>query len=238
VIAAALLSLALANASLAAAPAHLSLTGADRHVLRVTTAGPRLAVDVSVAAYALDLHGRPRILAKPGAPWLTVRPRRAIATGDDVVLTVRSKPAASLRAGDHQALVLLTASAPSKRGLVVRMRIGVVVTLRVPGAVARRVELQAVRVRKRGRRDRLLELWLANRGDVNESIGPRQMLVTVLRRGRVLARLRPAVQQLLPRSRGIAELRYRGTARGRVTVRVELLRPAGRRMVRAFALRL
>ncbi len=234
-IAAALLSFALANASLSAAPAHLSLAGVDRQVVRVTTQGPRLAVDVSVAAYALDLHGRPRILAKPGTPWLTVRPRHAIATGDGAVLTVRSKPAASLRAGDHQALVLLTASASSKRGLVVRMRIGVVVTLRVPGAVARRVELQALRIRQRARR---LELWLANRGDVDESIGPHQMLVTVLRRGRVLARLRPAAQELLPRSRGVVELRYRGTARGRVTVRVELLRPAGRLVVRAFVLRL
>ena len=234
-IAAALLSLALANASLSAAPAHLSLTGADRQVVRVTTQGPRLAVDVSVSAYALDLHGRPRILAKPGTPWLTVRPRRLIASSDGAVLTVRSQPAASLRAGDHQALVLLTGALPSKRGLVVRMRIGIIVTLRVPGAVTRRVELQTLRIRRRAR---LLELWLVNRGGVDESIGPHQVLVTVLRHGRVLARLHPAAQQLLPRSRGIVELRYRGTAHGRVTVRVELLRPAGRRVVRAFVLRL
>lgn len=234
-IAAALLSLALTNASLSAAPAHLSLAGADRQVVRVTTAGPRLAVDVSVAAYALDLRGRPRILAKHGTPWLTVRPTHAIASSDGAVLTVRSQPTASLRAGDHQALVLVTSAVPSKRGLVVRMRIGIVVTLRVPGAVVRRVELQTLRIRRRAR---LLELWLVNRGGVEESIGPHQVLVTVLRRGRVIARLRPAAQELLPRSRGILELRYRGAVRGRVTVRVELLRPAGRRLVRAFALRL
>jgi hypothetical protein len=87
----------------------------------------------------------------------------------------------------------------------VRMRLGVVVSIRAPGAIVRRLALLRLLAR-RGR----LELLLANRGNIAELLRPRCTTVSLLRGGRLLARLHPFARRLLPRTTGIVELRTGG----------------------------
>lgn len=228
-----------ARLTLSASPTHVALVAGARRAVRVTERGARpLVVEASVAGLGLDRGGRPRII-RPGdaAPWISVSPRRVTVGRGGATLVVSSRRAAGARPGDHSAVVLLTAIAPSASGVVVRMRIGLVVSVRVAGALVHRLEVRAARVRRSGRA-RLIELLLANRGNVIESIGPRRLWVALVRRGRVVARLRPGRREVLPRTNATVELRYGGSARGVVTARVELTRPVGRRRVRSFPLRL
>ena len=228
-----------ANVTLTASPTRVALSGAGRQVVQMAAAGARLPVEVSVRGYTLDLHGRPRIApaSRRPVPWLSVSPRHLTVGRRAAGITVRAVPPRGARPGDHLALVLLTASATSRRGVVTRMRIGVVVRLRVPGRFPRRIELRRLTVRRAGRA-RLLELTLANTGAALESIGRRELTVTLRAGGRVLARLRPAPRDLLPHSRGLVALRYGGRARGKVVARVELEHPGVRRASRLFRLRL
>ena len=232
--------------SLVASPSHVTLVGKARETIRITDSGTdRVVVDVMRAGFALDLRGRPRIVARqagsrPAASWLRVRPNRlAIAPGRGVLLTVSSAPSRHAEPGDHQALVVLTTRPHPRRGLAVRMRIGIVVVVRVPGRIVRRLVPLALHVR-RLRRARLLELLVANRGNVTEFLDRGCVIVTLRRRNRVLARLQPVQRRLLPRTRGIAELRYRGPARGRVLALVEpaVRSPCPRGPRRAFPIRL
>jgi hypothetical protein len=232
--------------SLVASPSRVVLVGRARETIRITHSGAdRVVVDVMRAGFALDLRGRPRIVAgragsRPAASWLRVRPRRmAIAPGKRALLTVTSAPSRQAEPGDHQALLLLTTRPQPRRGLAVRMRLGVVVVVRVPGRIVRRLVPLALHVR-RLRRARLLELLVANKGNVSELLERGCVLVTLRRRNRVLARLQPVQRRLLPRTRGIAEFRYRGPARGRVLALVEpaLRQPCPRGPRRAFPIRL
>jgi hypothetical protein len=68
---------------------------------------------------------------------------------------------------------------------------------------------------------RVLELLVANQGNVAELLERGCVIVTLRRRGEVLARLRPAVRQLLPRTSGLVEARYAGRVRGRLVARVD-----------------
>jgi hypothetical protein len=228
-----------ARLTLSASPTHVALVAGARRAVRVTARGARpLVVQASVAGLGLDLGGRPRIV-HPGdaTPWISVSPHRLTVDRGGAALVVSSRRAAGARPGDHSAVVLLTAVAQSAGGVVVRMRIGLVVSVRVAGALVHRLEVRAARVRRSGRA-RLIELSLANRGNVIESIGPGRLEVTLVRRGRVVAQLRSARREILPRSKGIVDLRYGGSVRGVVVARVELGQPPGRRRVRSFAVRL
>jgi hypothetical protein len=213
--------------SLVASPAHVSLNGRATQSIQVANSGAEpLVVDVGRAGFALDLSGRTRVVprrpAADVAAWLTVRPGRlVIRPGGTASLTVSSSPPRRAEPGDHGALVLLTTRPRSGLGLAVRMRIGVVVVVRVPGRIVHRVDLIGLRVKRAGR-TRLLELWLANRGNVTETLRRSCVRVSLRRNGRVLARLRTPARDLLPRTRGIAELRYRGPVRGWVAARAEL----------------
>lgn len=91
--------------------------------------------------------------------------------------------------GDHSELVLLTTRSPTARGLPVRVRLGVVVVVRAPGRLIRRIAVVSVRAHRAGRA-RVLGLLLANRGNVTETVGGTCALVWLHRRGRILARLR------------------------------------------------
>jgi hypothetical protein len=93
------------------------------------------------------------------------------------------------------------------------MRIGVVVLVRVAGRIVHRLELGALKVRHR-----VLELVVANRGNVVEHVHAR---VLVLRGGHVLARLGPVGRMVLPHSRAIERFRRSARLRGWVTARVE-----------------
>jgi hypothetical protein len=91
------------------------------------------------------------------------------------------------------------------------MQIGIVVVLRVPGAIVHDVRL--VRVREHAGR---LVLVIANRGNVTEPLASHPILL--LRRGRVVARVAPRRRELLPHSIGLVELRVPPSVRGRLTV--------------------
>jgi hypothetical protein len=93
------------------------------------------------------------------------------------------------------------------------VQIGVVVFVRVAGRIVHRLELGALRARKR-----VLEATVVNRGNVAE---PVRVRIFLSRSGRVVARLGPVARTLLPHSRGIERFRYRGRLRGWVTARVE-----------------
>jgi hypothetical protein len=116
------------------------------------------------------------------------------------------------------------------------MRIGVIVVLRVQGAVVRRLEARALTVRRRGA-VRVLELRLVNRGNVTEHLGGNGLRLSLLSGGRTFATLRPAPRELLPHSSGIVVFAYRGRTRGAVLARVEL-RPPMRGPQRSFQVRL
>lgn len=214
-------------ASLSVSPARVTLLGTAQQVLRVRNPGSAaLAVDVAPAGFALTLRGRPRIVSGPHvAGWLTLRPRRlVVAPGATATLTVTSSVPPRAEPGDHPALVLLSSRGPAG-SVAVRMRLGILVDVRVPGAIVRHLVLRALHVRRDGRA-RLLELALANRGNVTELLQRGRVGVTLARGRRVLARLAAAPRELLPSSRGLAEIRYRGRLRGAFVARV-LVGPAG-----------
>jgi len=214
--------------SLAASPARLTLNGAESRTIRVTNSGGGAAlVDVAPAGFALDLRGRPRIVRRTDAAALRleVQPRRlALQPGEATTLTVSAVPPPHVRAGDHPALVLLTTQ-PRGAGLDVRMQIGIVVIVRMPGAVLHRLELRGLRVR-RGRGADLLELSVVNRGDVTEHLARERIRVSLRRRGRVIARMRAGPRDVFPRSPATETFRYRGRLRGPATALVEVVRPA------------
>ena len=229
------------SVSLIASPSHVALAGAARQVVRVRNSGREaVVVDVSRAGFALDLRGRPRIVSGGGRAWLTVKPHRlSIRPGGTAALLVSSKPPVRAEPGDHGALVLLTTRPRRSGGLAVRMRLGVVVAMRVPGKIVRRLEVRRLRVRRSGRA-RMIELLVANRGNVTETLSRGCLTVAFRRGGRVLARLHPVPRQLLPRTTGLVEVRYGGRARGWVKAQVALSarEPCGKGRGRAFRVRL
>jgi hypothetical protein len=214
--------------SLAASPARVTLSGAESRTIRVTNSGGGVAfVDVAPAGFALDLRGRPKILRRTDAAALrlAVQPRRlALQPGEATTLTVSAVPPPHIRVGDHPALVLLTTQ-PRGAGLGVRMQIGIVVIVRVPGVVLHRLEVRSLRVR-RGRAVDLLELSVVNRGNVTEQLARERVRVALRRRGRVIARLRAGPREVFPRSLATETFRYRGPLRGPATALVEVVRPA------------
>jgi hypothetical protein len=226
--AAALLVATSRPSSLAASPPRVTLTGTESRMIRVTNSGGGVAfVDVAPAGFALDLRGRPRIVRRTdaAASRLEVHPRRlALQPGEASTLTVSAAPPPHVRAGDHPALVLLT-TRPRGAGLGVRMQIGIVVIVRVPGAVSHRLELRGLRVRRAHGAD-LLELSVVNRGNVTERLARERVRVSLRRRGRVIARLRAAPREVFPRSPATEMFRYRGGLRGLATALVEVVRPA------------
>jgi hypothetical protein len=93
---------------------------------------------------------------------------------------------------------------------------------------------------RRAGRFRLLEPALANLGNVTETLQRGRLHVTLRRGSRVVARLLAASRELLPRTAGLAQVRYRGRVRGRVTarVRVDAAGPGGSVWRRTFRIRL
>jgi hypothetical protein len=224
--------------ALIASPAHVALTGSARAPVAVTNSGTEpVVVDVARAGFALDLRGRPRAVSRRSS-WLAVVPRSLVlAPGATAPLTVSAKVPRRAQPGDHPELVLLTTRPSARRGLPVRLRLGVVVVVRAPGKVVHRVEAVAVHSRRAGR-GRRLEVLLANRGNVTETVRGSCASVTLQRGARLVARLRAPRRELLPRTRGLVDLRYAGRVRGRVAARVVLLRACGGLRARTFVLRL
>ena len=157
--------------ALVASPSHVALNGSARAPVTVTNSGTRpVVVDVVRAGFALDLRGRPRAVSRRSS-WLGVGPRRlTLAPGGTATVTVSAHVPRHAQPGDHSELVLLTSRPPMQRGLPVRLRLGVVVVVRAPGKVVRRVSAIGLHVRRTGKA-RVLGLLLANRGTVTESVG-------------------------------------------------------------------
>jgi hypothetical protein len=222
--------------SLVASPAHVALAGSARQVVTVTSTGSQpVTVEVVKAGYGLDLRGRPRVLRRRRSSWISVRPRRlTIAPGGRATLVVASSLPRRAEPGDHSELVLLATRPLRTAALSVRLRLGLIVVVRAPGRIVRRLE--ALRVRIRARR---LELLVANRGNVTEAIARRCVTVTVRRSGRLLARLHPRPRSLLPHTSGLLELPFRRPKRGRLAVGVTLSPgpPCASPRRRAFSLR-
>ncbi len=207
--------------SLVAEPARVQLDGPGSATVRVTNHGSATVVlDAQRAGFALDLRGRPRIVPVARASWLSVKPKRiAIPAGESASLTVSGRVLRGSAPGDHASLLLLASRPLSDAAVAVRVRLGVVVVLRVPGKIVHRVRLLGVAAKKAGNR-RLLTVRLANRGNVAELLGGGRVVVTLWRKGKLVARLQAAPRELLPQSRGLVEVTYRGPIRGAVICRV------------------
>ena len=207
--------------SLSVSPARVTMSSGSVQTLRITNAGVApVVLEATAAGYALDLRGRARVVqARVARSWLSLRPRRLeVAPGGSASLVVSAARVPGAHPGEHDALVLLTSAARAASGVSVRMRVGVVVAVSVPGAVVRRLQVRGLRVRGRG----LLDLLLANRGDVTERLSFTRLRVELTRGGRVLAWLRPVPRELLPRTSGLVEIRYPRSLRGAATAVVEL----------------
>jgi hypothetical protein len=229
--------------ALTATPVHLALAGAGRTTMRVANPGARpVIVDVARAGFSLDRRGRPRVAPRDGvraaASWISVRPTRFILpAGASRLLTVTSRLPRRAEPGDHDALVLLTTRPQRGAGVAVRVRIGVVVVVRAPGRVVRRIAVRGLRVRHLPHA-RLLEVLLVNRGNVTETLG-RGSIRIVLFGARRHATLHAGPRDLRPRTSGAVQFRYRGMLRGRVYARVRVEREPGRRSdVRTFRIHL
>jgi hypothetical protein len=234
-------------ASLSVSPSRVRLVPGRHGILRVTNSGTRTVVVVAgPAGYALDLHGRPQIVGhgrpRGAAGWLILRPSRLVlAPGATAPVVVTAAASHRVPPGDHPALVLLEARSAGAARVAVALRLGIIVDIRAAGAVVRRIDIRALRVRRATRpaAARTLELVLTNRGNVSELVTPRRLSVVLRRRGRIVGALRAAPQTLLPRTTGLVDLRYRGRVQGAVTATVTLAAANGRgAQLRRFPLRL
>lgn len=172
--------------ALTVSPARVELAAGGTQVVRVTNAGSAPAVlDVTRAGFALTMRGQPRIVTSKAA-WLLFSPRRLVVEArSTATLTARAR-SLHLSPGDHPGLLLLTQHPVVRGGLAVRTRIGVVVSLRVPGRIVHRLVISGVRI-----------------------VG-RRITVTIANSGNVTELLRPGNRELLPRTRGVFVLRYAG----------------------------
>ncbi len=228
--------------ALTATPAHVWIAGSGRATVRVANAGTTpLVVEAARAGFSLDLRGRPRIVPRHGrqaaAPWLSVRPGRFVLPARaSRALTVTTRLPTRIEPGDHDALVLLTTHPRRRAGVAVRLRIGVVVVVRAPGRIVRRLVLRELRVRRAHNR-RTLELLVANKGNVTESLGPGRVRISLVRRGERTT-LAAEPRDLRPRTSGVVVARHGARSGGWATVRVEVAStdrgPAVRRSFRIW----
>ena len=136
------------------------------------------------------------------------------------------KPPRLITAHAVQSVTCVPGPANTVRAAVaVRMRIGVVVVVRAPGRVVRRLALRRMHVR-RERHLRVVEVVVANRGNVTETL-ERGRIRVELRHGRFRARLRSEPRELRPHTSGVVQLRYGGRLRGRVAARAWIVGPPG-----------
>jgi hypothetical protein len=204
---------------LTAAPAHVALAGAAVQAITVANPGKTVAVvEARLAGFALDLHGRPRVVVqRDRTVILSVAPERfALAPGASGTVLVTSTIHRGAGVGDHVGLVLFTTRPRGGAGVGVRMQIGVPVTTRVPGAVHRRVVVEGIQLEKD-----VLELRFHNAGNVTSTIGARRFRIELRRSGRALATFHARRRELLPGARSVVDVRLRQRVRGRMRAVVE-----------------
>ena len=205
--------------ALAASPLRVVVQPGAAATITVRNLG---AVTTSVvaapAAYRLDLRGRP-LLAPAAQRWLVLSsPRLVVAPGRSAPLVVHVRAPRASRPGDHAQVLLLSASALGRGGVRLAVRVGVVVVVRCPGALRRRLTPLGLTVQRGSR----LRLVLRNDGNVDEWIAARRVVVRLWRGSRLVAVLRPRPRRLLAGARGLFEWRLRprsgGVMRAAVTV--------------------
>ena len=230
--------------ALTAAPARLVLAGSDGSTVRLRNAGTKwLVVDAALAGFALDLRGRPHIAglrgARSAARWLTLRPAHfMLAPHGTARLRVSAKVPRRAEPGDHDALVLLNARPRAGSLVSVRLRLGVVVVVRAPGPVVRRLKLGRLQVARRAGR-RALELLVVNAGNVTEELRRVRTVVSRLPGSRRIAAAGAHTRELRPHTRGLVEFPVPNRAHGPVTARVVIPAEPGRPAVRrTYRLRL
>jgi hypothetical protein len=110
----------------------------------------------------------------------------------------------------------------------VRLRLGVVVVVRAPGAIERRLELHRLRVSRRARTT-LIEVTVANLGNVTESLHGARAGLSRLKEHRVFAAASAATRDLRPHTTGIIAFRFGRTLHGPMTARVVIPADGDRR---------
>jgi hypothetical protein len=209
----------------------VTLQGSAATTVRVVNGGSSTVdVDVSRAGFGLDLRGRPRIVSRgasrSGSSWLSVRPLAfALRPGTGTDITIAARVPQRAEPGDHDALVLLTARARPRTGLVVRMRLGIVVDVRAPGRIVHRLVPLRLDLRRVGRA-RAFELLVANTGNVAEELVNGRARLTLRRNGLTIAHVQGEPRRLLPRTRGVVLFRYRARVRGTMSAVVQIARAA------------
>jgi hypothetical protein len=221
---------------LTAAPARVVLRGSGTAPVRLRNpGGAAVVVDVATAGFALDLRGRPRIVKRHGSRsasgWLTLRPAHfRLAPHAAVAILVSVRVPSHAEPGDHDAIVLASARPVARARVSIRMRLGVVVVVRAPGTVVRRLELRRFRLARRGGK-RALELVVANTGNVTEPL--LHVRATVSRpASRRVATIGAGARELRPHTRGLLEFRLPTGAAGPVTARVVVPAEPGRPVLR------
>jgi hypothetical protein len=220
--------------SLSAAPARVVTQPGRVQVVSLRNfASSTASVSARAGGVALDLRGRPRLVGRTAASsWLGLSPRElSVRAGGTAELRVQARVPRGAEPGDHHAVVLLATRTTEADGVAVRMRIGVRVVVRVPGRVVRRLVVRGVGVRRSGR-VRVLEVALANRGNITETL-PRGRIALVLRGRSGSVRLLARRRELLPRSRAVVSVTYRGRQRGLASATIEI----DGRPVRTFRVR-
>jgi len=171
--------------------------------------------------------------------WLQISPERfLLRPGRSTVLTLRAKAGRDAEPGDHQVLVLLTTRPQHGSRVSLRLRIGLRVSVRMPGRVVRRLALGGVRVHRR-RALRFILVPVVNRGNVTVQLRG-HVTASLFRHGDRVARLHLAARPALaPNARTLLALRYAGRMRGRVIAVVRIrLGPGVRLVERRYRLRL
>jgi hypothetical protein len=175
-------------------------------------------------AYVLDARGRPQIRL-PRVRWFGVRPATLVIPPhavSHVSLTVR-RPAGATP-GDHAELLLLSTAPPAGRRVFARLRIGVVVVVRVPGRLVRTLAAGPLTVR-RSPTATVLDVLVANRGNVDEWLGRGRVSVTLIDNGWRRGSPPIAPRRLLAHSSGLVEARFAGHLRGVLDAVVAIRQP-------------
>ena len=153
-------------------------------------------------------------------------------------MTLRAGAGRDAEPGDHQVLVLLTTRPQHGSRVALRLRLGVRLSVRMPGRVNRRLALGSVRVH-RTRGLRFILVPVVNRGNVTVQLRG-HVSASLFRRGDRVAWLhltaRPA---LAPGAHTLLALRYVGRVRGHVIAVVQIrIGPRVRLVERRYRLRL
>jgi len=203
--------------TLIVSPGRVVLEDTARAEVHITAPRSSELVDVAVAPYILDVRGRPRLRGATGAPgWISVRPARLRVGPKGSSVSVTAAPPRTAPAGDRPFALVFTTRPAHGKGVGVRLRIAVLVIAHVHGEIVRRLVIGPVVIRS----DHLVELTIRNAGNAVERLARGRLVVTLLRRGRVVVRLHPPPRMLLPHSRAVVVARLPRSLHGPATVRV------------------